>query len=472
MFDPRRFWSAVLCVSPLVGLLSSAACRAAEPARTPPRPVVEVEEEVYKYEPANNGAGPMWCRGSTCLVRVGDDVFANGLETVKGVPPMNNCRWVLFHRGKGGWERAFEDRTGLTREPCPLAAFPDGRVFVSVNPALTTRPQPKSNPARPEIFQFAAADPTKPAKQLVPHWSGQPAFTEHSYRSFVADAANQELLLFQNVDYTHAEWAFRDRFGKWTASGRLVWPWGADYAKPKPIRVCYPAVALKDRAAYFLGVSDVVEPNPEWRAYKKQLTGRDWDYDFRRLFYTWTPDIRKGQFRPWVEVASREKTCGWVTPCDLWATPDGAVHLLWTERAINERLRDKFFPSAEQAYELNYAVVRNGQVASRLTLQRCGPVGEAPHFARFQVTPDDRLFVFSYVRGTGKDGQRVSENRLQEIFRDGTAGAAVRVPLKAPFTNFFTATGRAGSAPSRTLELLGQRAGGGMAISYARIRLW
>ena len=50
-------------------------------AAEPPvlQPVVEVEEEVYGYEPANNGAGPMWCRGSTCLVRIAEDIFASGI---------------------------------------------------------------------------------------------------------------------------------------------------------------------------------------------------------------------------------------------------------------------------------------------------------------------------------------------------------------------------------------------------------
>jgi hypothetical protein len=62
------------------------------------RPVVELEEDVYSYEPANNGAGPMWCSGSTCLVRIGDDVFASGLETLKDCKPLNNCRWTLFRR--------------------------------------------------------------------------------------------------------------------------------------------------------------------------------------------------------------------------------------------------------------------------------------------------------------------------------------------------------------------------------------
>src|SRR5262245_61548123 len=75
----------------------------AHPAETLPRPlktstdslpalcpVVEAEEDVYSFEPANNGAGPMWCSGSTCLVRIADDVFASGLETLKDAKPLNN----------------------------------------------------------------------------------------------------------------------------------------------------------------------------------------------------------------------------------------------------------------------------------------------------------------------------------------------------------------------------------------------
>jgi hypothetical protein len=38
------------------------------PTPLPLRAVVELEEEVYRYTPADNGAGPMWCGGSTCLV--------------------------------------------------------------------------------------------------------------------------------------------------------------------------------------------------------------------------------------------------------------------------------------------------------------------------------------------------------------------------------------------------------------------
>jgi hypothetical protein len=60
----------------LMAILAGAAdLRAGEPASPPPAlyPVIEVEEEVYQYQPANNGAGPFWCSGSTCLVRIGEE---------------------------------------------------------------------------------------------------------------------------------------------------------------------------------------------------------------------------------------------------------------------------------------------------------------------------------------------------------------------------------------------------------------
>jgi hypothetical protein len=437
------------------------------------RPVVEVEEDVYRYESADNGAGPLWCQGSTCLVRLGDDLFASGLETIRGIKPLNNCRWMLFRRSEGGWTKVCFDPSGRTREPCPLAGFPEGRLFLSGNPTLNTDPNTYAGPARPEILQFAPGQPERPERTLLPQWSGTPKFTEHSYRSFAADGPNRELILFQNIGYTHAEWAFLDQGGRWSAQGQLKWPWGAEYAKPEPIRVCYPDVALHNREVHFCGVSDIVEPNPEWRAFKKQLTGQEWDYDFRRLFYTWSPDITTGKFEPWVEIASRDKTCGWINPGDLWVAPNGDVHILWTERALDERLRERFFPGVKQSYALNYAVLRQGTVVSRRTLLMAeeGKSNERPGRGRFQVTPDNRLFVFFYVSGSDSSGKPLSENRLLEILPDGSMSNSVIVPLKKPFTDFFTATTRAGSPPSKTLELLGTRQGSNATISYARIRL-
>jgi hypothetical protein len=48
---------------------------------------------------------------------------------------------------------------------------------------------------------------------LHPEWSGDPEFSEHSYRSFAADDPRHELILFQNVGDEHAEWAFIEADG-------------------------------------------------------------------------------------------------------------------------------------------------------------------------------------------------------------------------------------------------------------------
>jgi hypothetical protein len=457
----------------LLAVLLSLICGGASAAggRSEVRPVVEIEEDVYTYQEADNGAGPLWSYGSTCLARVGPRVFISGLETIPGARPLNNVRWKLFSRSRSGWKAAATG-AGRTREPCPLACFPDGSLFLSGNPTLTGTEE-AAGPARPEIVVFGASDPAAHVRTLIPEWEGSPPFTEHSYRSFAADASKRELVLFQNVGYTHAEWTFRDEAGRWAAHGRLSWPWGADYPEPQPIRICYPTAALKDRRVYFCGVSDIVEPYPEWRAYKRDLTGRDWDYDFRRLFFTWSDDITTGRFHDWVEVSSRDKTCGWIMPCDLWVAPDGAVHLLWTERAIDERLRERFFPGEKQTHALMYAVVRGGEVVLKrpLLLGGEGASSEIPGDGRFHVTPDGRLFVFCYVGGTASDGGAISENRLFEIVPDGADMPPVVVGLKRPFTRSYTATWRAGSLPSAALDVYGIQEGKGNTLSYARVRV-
>ena len=89
---------------------------------------VKAEETVYSYESADNGAGPMWCHGNTCIVRFGENVFASGLETLEGVKPLHNTRWTLYQRKSNGWSLLSKDDTNRTREPSPLGLFQDGRL--------------------------------------------------------------------------------------------------------------------------------------------------------------------------------------------------------------------------------------------------------------------------------------------------------------------------------------------------------
>jgi hypothetical protein len=68
----------------------------------------------------------------------------------------------------------------------------------------------------------------------------------------------------------------------------------------------------------------------------------------------------------------------------------------------------------------------------------------------------------------GGAGRRTPENRLVEIRPDGTLGQPVKVPLARPLDSFYTATVRAGCAPSATIDLLGES---GNTLRYCRVRL-
>ncbi len=416
---------------------------------------VEAEETVYTFESADNGAGPMWTHGNTTIVRAGKRVFASGLETLKDVKPLHNTRWMLFERDKKGWKLLLKDPKDRTREPSPMGLMHDGRLLLSVNPTLT-EPDAYNGPAEPQILQFDVKQPAAPEKVLKPVWEGDPPFTEHSYRSFAVDGQAGEMILFQNIGYTHAEWSFMDKTGNWSAQGKLNWPPG-DYAEPinGAIRVCYPAVQLKNRKVYYLGVSDVVEPNKVWQEYKFKLTGRKWDYDFRRLFYTWSEDITTGKFENWVEISSRDKTGGNIFPADLWEAPDGLVYVLWYERALDERLWEEFFPEEKQSESLNFAIIKDGKVIFRKPVMKGSPGEVVPGKGRFQVTKDNRLFVFYYVHGGPGD---IKENRIVEISLSGdyTLSKPVKINVERPLINFYTANVRAGSAPSSILDVYGK----------------
>ena len=64
--QPMRLAGILLACLGFVVLAPDRAAVSAE-AGAAIEPIVEVEEDVYTYTPADNGAGPMWCAGSTCL---------------------------------------------------------------------------------------------------------------------------------------------------------------------------------------------------------------------------------------------------------------------------------------------------------------------------------------------------------------------------------------------------------------------
>ena len=428
------------------------------------KPHVEVEEPVYEFTPADNGAGPLWDYGAPGLVRQKGTVIAAGLDTLPNVKPLHNCRWALHRRGGSGWHRLLADEKDRQREPCPIALFEDGRLFLSTNPTLTP-PNTYSGPADPQILAFSTKDFKTAPTVLRPTWSGKPRLSEHTYRGFAADARAGELLVLHNngSGAPEAYWAFLDRSGAWRNQGIVRYP----------IRGCYPQVALRNGAAHILAVGDIMEPIPEWRKWKFEKSGgRQWDYVFRRLFYVSNTQVATEQFGDVLEVANVDETAGHITNLDLWLDREGAVHLLYLKRNIASAvMRDRFFPSIPLTSSLEHSIIRRNQVSGNQTLL-AGSEGAGtvlPAYARFHATPKGRLFVFASSRIAAPASY---ENRLIEILPNLTHSEGTKVDLRYPFTNFITATERGGSRPSDLLDVLGLCSGApGTTIRYARIRL-
>ena len=263
-----------------------------------------------------------------------------------------------------GWTRVRVDADGRTREPSPLAAFADGRLFPLREPdarqGTGTQRRPRTS-GRVAIQRHRTDGGPGIAGTGMARQAGV-------HGTFLQDVRRRRCTRGTSPLSEHRLHARRMDISRQCRQVERPGPaqvaLGHRDAKPGPIRVCYPNVAIRDRAVHFVGVSDVLEPNPAWREFKRELTGQEWDYDFRRLFYTWTPDITKQPFAEWVEIASRDATGGHVQPGDLWLSPNGDAHLIWSERAIDERLREKFFPDAKQSEQLNYAVVRGGKLST------------------------------------------------------------------------------------------------------------
>lgn len=471
--DPfSSMWRVVrrACLAAAVGLL--AACQSLTGGHEG-FDVEVTESTVYTTLPANNGAGPLWGFNATNIARIGDTVWVSGLNTVAGLPPLNNTECNLWKKvGDAPWEQVLT-LPGLTREPCPMGVLPGQRLVISTNATLNPPGKPGGGPARPGLWEATPAAGLDAPTITQPGWRPEVgAFSEHSYRSMAVDGQRGDVFIMQNVGNSHAEWAFRDTLGTWSAQGRLDWPVKDINGRAMPLRVCYVVALVKDRAVHLLGVSDVVEPNKDWREFKRKLTGKPWDYVFRNLYYTWTPDVSRAPFRPWLEVASREATAGRILPGDLWFDPGGSVHLIWEEAALDERLKKTYFSDQVQRKELGYAVVRNGHIVQRTDLMTVvdGQAGPIAHSPRFYATPEGRLYTFFYVDGQTADGKPLSENRLAQI-SGGAIRNITRLALAEPLNQYVIATTRAGNLPSYVLDVLGSPPGKGTTLRHASLAI-
>jgi hypothetical protein len=336
---------------------------------------------------------------------------------------------------------------------------------LSVNPS-TEPPGTQYGRCDPHLLRFdiRGIDRDQSPAALRPPWPKTAHFTDHSYRGIAADSRRGEILVL-NIDATTSaqHWALGTADGVFSRTGAIAFP----------IRACYPQVGLRNGAAHILAIGDIVEPRAEWRSFKKQKTGRAWDYVFRRLFYTWTPDISRREFAPPSEIDTLEATGGHITNLDLWIDPKGTAHLLYRKTNLSPLLRDRFFPGQAIVTTLEHVEVREGKVSQRTTLVSGGEKArETPHYGRFHATPDGTLWVVELVSGTRPDGSSFVENRVFPIQpgQEKEKISPVRLAIKTPLTTFFTAAERGGNRPSNLLDLFGTGSDGAT-LRYARVRI-
>lgn len=402
---------------------------------------VMTEETVATCEPPNNGADALWCYGAPLIVRVGSDVYASVMETGTDVPPLCNTRPRLYRkRGEGKWQMLWCPSDYREREPCPLIALSRSILVLSQN--VSTAPAGTYyGPSAPRLTKFALKSLSKPTVG-VPPFPENAVFTDHSYRGIAADSRQGEILLL-HIDAQRGAYhcLLLKRDGRWSDDRMLGFP----------IRACYPQVILRNRAAYVLAVGAVSEPNSEWTQYKREKTQSATDWVWRRLFFTWTPDILSQPFATPIEVDNADSMGGHITNLDMWLDRQGVAHLLYHLQPTTHLIRDKFFPNMRLRGTLEYRAVKNGTVIQKQTLMEGGEglSGPYPLWARFHSTDGKRLWVV--YAALNSDGTRF--NALLPLLPKSQA--PIKISLQQPFAKFFTACERGGSSPSRTVDLFG-----------------
>jgi hypothetical protein len=404
-------------------------------------PVVLCDETVTEFTPPGNGAGSLWCYGAPLVVRIGDRVFISVMETGVNARLYSNSRWQLFERTTQGWSKVLEENKYQQREPCPIAALSDDQLILSSHPEIrriSDAPDEKSSYCENILLSIPLNKIKSPPDVIHPPWPKDLKFFEHSYRCLSANKQTSEILLCSAMHRKpNQHYMYRNSEGEWAAHGWIHFP----------VRGCYAQTAIQDKSAHIMAVGDIVEPVQEWWKFKKEQTGRVWDYVFRRLFYTWTPDITKQQFCESIEIDNVDATAGYIQNLDLWLGENQSVYLLYTKRTVqNAMMRDKFFPNMKLTISLECVELRKGKIQRRFTLAQGGEGLEtpAPSYARFHATPDGNLYVVASENGA---------NWIQQIHPQ--QGDKIPIPFKHAFSTFFTATERGGSDKSNYLDMFG-----------------
>ena len=428
---------------------------------------VQADEILRPAEAWDNGAGPMWCYGSRTITRVGETVFLSFNQVDPDAQKLCNTAAELLVRSGGVWKQVWTQGHGMEREPCPLVHVP-GRIILTTNPGDKVWYEGGDGRhgfwCNPTLLVFDTVNPTRPPVEITPVWDDDYEFHEHSYRGVASDPESGNVFLSWQVrdgDTYSQAWVLFDREMNQLANGLLRFP----------MRGCYPNIAVRGNEVHVMAISDEIEPNNEWLEYKREVTGKRWDYDFRQVFYTSSPDVTTTPFSQTLTVASADETAGHITNCDIWLDGEGDAHLLYQERnSWHVFMRDRFFPDMPLHAALKTAHIHKGRVIGRKTLMEATETavdGETvifdrpdPQWGAFHGTPDGSVFVVHAQ--TGIDEGVFIRRYLPEV------GDPVSIPLERYMPRFFTNSPRSGCALSNTLDLVGPA---GDELRYAEVEI-
>ena len=440
---------------------------------------VLADESITTTTKSNNGSNPMWCVGAPLLVRdKKGTVWASISVHDSEAPSYCNTHWELWRRPVAGqWERARKGTAATEREPCPLMLLNDESLVLSIQPKILERDISVSGVnvtwfCQPALAVYNPSAIEKEPRLWVPDFGVAAIFDQHSYRGAGVDSARGELLtmVIDRDDIYRPTW--RDAAGTWHPLAPITFP----------VRACYPEVVLRNRAAHVFAIGDIVEQNEEWKAEKFRVLKQHWDYAFRRLFYTWSPDLAAEGLRPPIEIDSADDTAGWMENLDMLVDAQNRVHLLWIRRNIQyDFMRDRFFPGQPITESVMHAVIEEGRVVARETLMHreltAGPMMNGHQFTggRLHLLPDGRLFAVIVAKDTPAEPTSGSGLYVQQLDLMGKSSAVpVRVPLATspPERTFFTNTMRGGSQPSHDLDLLGTETHDGViSLRYIHVQI-
>jgi len=428
-------------------------------------PKVLADEVVYAFPGGTDIVEPFWNTGGTTLVDMGGGIIVLSGQIPIADPTQTyaNLYPTIWRRDHNGWEQMRVETMFDTREPVPLARHGES-IYAYENPLRVV--DGKGGTTLPHLARYDSEDTgITPDYIPIPFIAEPqaPLFTLWSYRGIAVDHCQNTLFLTQ-----HTENYYASLYTLMTPTAQSIRTGKIDYVKEyyitEPMRVAYHCTAIHNNFAVALGVTDIWEYNPDFLAVRGK-------WAFRRLMYTWSTNLRDSPLKPWVELDRVEQYGGQVQPLDIYLDDDHRVHILWYRESMDGGLQNAFWSDIPITYELKYGIIEKGVLIHTQTLlyydNREGRFGEYPVKARFQITPENRIFVIFGAGGSvySLHGYRF---RLTEITGCTHTEPVTLWTSEYFIFNFQNTSVRSGSPKSRIANLALWQGG---QVRYLRIRV-